>query len=252
MLEKKIYVLGDKSCGKSSLLEALTGQTPVPRGKNNKGGTARRCTEVTVPHKIKREGCCKCFSGFRGSRLATKQEKVTMIFKECEESEGRLRAMNYLDTDVILICFDVTSHSTLNNVKDMWLPEAKYYSPVEVPIILVGLKSDVNQIKRKESTAPSKETLKRRASSLFGRRVLDPTQRAATKLASEQSIFAYIVCSARDKRGIESLKQTISMAASMQATRCDSHCDYRPTAPLDHKNENSKISTPKVVSYGAV
>lgn len=228
MHEKKIYVLGDRSCGKSSLLEVLTGQSPIPRGKNNKkGGTARRCTEVNVAHKIKRDGCFSCFGRVR---LATKQEKVTLVFKEGDTDEGRLRAMNYLDTDLILVCFDVTSHSTLNSVKDMWLPEAKYYSPVEVPIIMVGLKSDV--IKNKDTTTtPSKETLKRRASSIFGRRVLDPTQRAADKLVAEQHLFAYITCSAKDKRGIDGLKQTISTAATMQATRCESHCECPPPPP---------------------
>lgn len=46
---------------------------------------------------------------------------------------------NYMDTDAIMLCCDVTHHDSLLSIERKWLPELKEYYP-NVPIVLVGLK----------------------------------------------------------------------------------------------------------------
>jgi len=246
MLEKKIYVLGDEGCGKSSLLYAITGEEAVTDPATHKV-YARRSTVVEIASMDKSKKpcflCCCCCLCCRKRclkdgqpKLTTKTEKITLIFIEALEEEGRMRAMNYLDTDAVLLCFDVTSYKTLEDLKDKWLPEVNYYCPDEVPIILVGLKGDAVK------PTPAKEPLRRRASSMFRVRKMDTTQREAERLVNEENIFAYVQCSSEDGRGLDDLKRTLTSAVTMSVTRS------RTASPNVSDNHNNKAYTPDDVT----
>ncbi len=45
-------------------------------------------------------------------------------------------------SDVVLMCFDVGRRSSLDNCREMWLPQIRRFCP-NTPIILVGCKNDV-------------------------------------------------------------------------------------------------------------
>jgi len=68
-----------------------------------------------------------------------------------QEDYARLRPLSYPNTDVFLICFSMTSRTSLNNIQQKWIPELMQYHkshPTEtnnkVPkFILVGNKQDL-------------------------------------------------------------------------------------------------------------
>jgi len=55
-----------------------------------------------------------------------------------------LRPLVYPQTDVFLLCFSVVMPSTLQNVKEKWIPEIRSQSK-KVPIVLVGTQSDLRE-----------------------------------------------------------------------------------------------------------
>lgn len=61
-----------------------------------------------------------------------------------QEDYDRMRPLSYPGTDVFIICFNLISPPSLNNVKFKWLPELKHHCP-DIPIILVGNKADLRR-----------------------------------------------------------------------------------------------------------
>lgn len=53
-------------------------------------------------------------------------------------------------SDVVLLCFSVTSHVSLRNCKATWFPEIRQFCP-QTPILLVGCKSDLRYMYRDET-----------------------------------------------------------------------------------------------------
>ena len=58
------------------------------------------------------------------------------------EDHNRLRPLAYPQTDVFLVCFDVTRRESYLNVKGKWLPELRHHLP-EVSVLLVATKIDL-------------------------------------------------------------------------------------------------------------
>lgn len=54
-----------------------------------------------------------------------------------QEDYEHLRLLAYPQTDIFLVCFSITSPASLENVKNIWCPEIKYYCP-NTPFFLVG------------------------------------------------------------------------------------------------------------------
>lgn len=59
-----------------------------------------------------------------------------------QEDYDRIRPLSYPSTNVFLICYSVTSPTSLENVKSKWYPEVAHHCS-GVPIILVGTKEDL-------------------------------------------------------------------------------------------------------------
>ena len=55
---------------------------------------------------------------------------------------GRLRPLSYPDTNVLLLCFSISSPDSLENIPERWVQEIKHFCP-NVPVLLVGLKKDL-------------------------------------------------------------------------------------------------------------
>jgi len=72
-----------------------------------------------------------------------------------QEDYDRLRPLSYPQTDVFLICFSIISPSSFDNVKSKWYPEIQHHAP-NVPIILVGTKSDLRGDSNRVSTLSAK------------------------------------------------------------------------------------------------
>ncbi|XP_066295877.1 rho-related protein racA-like [Branchiostoma lanceolatum] len=65
-----------------------------------------------------------------------------------QEDYDRLRPLSYPQTDIFLMCFDVSNRSSFENISEKWFPEVRHFCP-DIPIILVGTKTDL----RTETTA---------------------------------------------------------------------------------------------------
>ena len=53
-----------------------------------------------------------------------------------------LRKLTYPETDVFLVCFDLTNGSSRENILNVWIPELRERVGNTTPIILVGTKSE--------------------------------------------------------------------------------------------------------------
>jgi cell division control protein 42 len=59
-----------------------------------------------------------------------------------QEDYDRLRLIAYPNTDVFLVCFSTVLPSSLDNVREKWVPETSHHCP-NIPFILVGTQSDL-------------------------------------------------------------------------------------------------------------
>ena len=59
-----------------------------------------------------------------------------------QEDYDRLRPLSYPQTDVFLICYDVSRKSSFDNIISKWIPEIVHHCP-KTPYLIVGLKSDL-------------------------------------------------------------------------------------------------------------
>jgi small GTP-binding protein len=60
-----------------------------------------------------------------------------------QEDYDKLRPLSYPQTDGFLLCFSISSPNSFANIKSKWYPELVHYCGTNVPIVLVGLKSDL-------------------------------------------------------------------------------------------------------------
>ncbi len=65
-----------------------------------------------------------------------------MISFSPQEDYDRLRPLAYPQTDVFLVCFSVACPTSLENVREKWLPEVRHHmGPDCPPVLLVACKT---------------------------------------------------------------------------------------------------------------
>ncbi|KKY26754.1 putative rho gtpase rho [Phaeomoniella chlamydospora] len=121
VLRRKLVIIGDGACGKTSLLSVFTlGYFPthyVPTVFEN---------YVT------------------DCRVDGRSVQLALWDTAGQEDYERLRPLAYSKAHVILIGFSVDSPDSLENVRHKWVEEARERCP-NTPIILVGLKKDLRE-----------------------------------------------------------------------------------------------------------
>eukprot|EP00061_Rhincodon_typus_P002749 g18363.t1 len=123
-LRRKLVVVGDGGCGKTSLLFVLC-KDEFP--------------EDYVP---------TVFETYVAD-IEVNQKLVELALWDTagQEDYDRLRPLSYPDTNVILICFSVDNPDSLRNIPDKWMPEVRHFCP-SVPVVLVGNKKDLRSDQR--------------------------------------------------------------------------------------------------------
>ncbi|KAI8924974.1 P-loop containing nucleoside triphosphate hydrolase protein [Entophlyctis helioformis] len=136
-IRKKLVIVGDGTCGKTSLLMVQAGQAfpeqYVPTIFEN------YITKISLPNN------------------ASKSVELSLWDTAGQEDYDRLRPLSYPDTDVAVIAFAISNPDSFDNIREKWDPETKHFLP-NVPRILVGCKADlrdnpdiVNELRQKGS-----------------------------------------------------------------------------------------------------
>ncbi|XP_030619301.1 rho-related GTP-binding protein RhoD isoform X2 [Delphinapterus leucas] len=119
----KVVLVGDGGCGKTSLLMVFA------EGAFPESYTPTAFEQLTV-------------------NLHVRGKPVHLHIWDTAGQVGydRLRPLFYPDASVLLLCFDVTSPHSFDNISNRWYPEVNHFCK-EVPIIVVGCKTDLRKDK---------------------------------------------------------------------------------------------------------
>ncbi|KAI8879057.1 hypothetical protein K501DRAFT_325724 [Backusella circina FSU 941] len=159
-IRKKLVVVGDGYCGKTSLLHVFQhGSFP----------------EDYVP---------TVFENYISNIELEPGKTVELSLWDTagQEEYDRLRPLCYPETDVILACFAIDQIQSFDNIKDKWIPEMDHFL-YGVPRLLIGTKGDL-----RDNNARIAEL------SANGRNLISRDR--AEELARDLNI-QYIECSAR-------------------------------------------------------
>lgn len=122
VIRRKIVIVGDGACGKTSLLYVFTlGEFPTEYHPTVFENYATDC------------------------RVDGKPVRLTLWDTAGQEEYERLRPLSYSKANIILIGFALNAPDSLENAAVKWAQEVKQYCP-NAPIILVGLKKDLRPV----------------------------------------------------------------------------------------------------------
>uniref|UniRef100_A0A8C5LQ05 Ras homolog family member F, filopodia associated n=1 Tax=Leptobrachium leishanense TaxID=445787 RepID=A0A8C5LQ05_9ANUR len=123
--EVKMVIVGDGGCGKTSLLMVYAkGAFPETYAPSV---FEKYITTITIGNK---------------------DVDLHLYDTAGQEDYDRLRPLSYQDVNLVLICYDVTSPSSFDNVLIKWYPEVHHFCR-GVPIILIGCKTDLRKDKER-------------------------------------------------------------------------------------------------------
>ncbi|KAF7300184.1 Rho1 GTPase [Mycena kentingensis (nom. inval.)] len=119
-VRRKLVVIGDGACGKTSLLISFSeGRFPT----------------TYVP---------TVFENYVSDIYVDNTPVELALWDTAgQEDYDRLRPLSYPDTDVLLICFAIDNPDSLENAREKWIAEALHYCGDKIPIMLVGCKADL-------------------------------------------------------------------------------------------------------------
>ncbi|GAA5898614.1 hypothetical protein JCM5296_005941 [Sporobolomyces johnsonii] len=177
-LSRKVVVVGDGACGKTSLLNVFVhGNFPdvyEPTVFEN------HCVDVVVDDVT---------------------VEMSLWDTAGQEDFARLRSLSYSDTHVILLCFSVDQPVSLENVECKWVDEILEYCP-GVKLALVALKCDLRE------DMPTREKLAK-----LNQAPVEYEEGLA--VARRIRASRYLECSAKHDRGV---RETFEEAARVATT----------------------------------
>ncbi|KAL3852979.1 hypothetical protein ACJMK2_016576 [Sinanodonta woodiana] len=178
-VRKKLVVVGDGACGKTSLLVVFSKDVFM----DSYFPTVFETDLTTI-------------------EVDDKMIELVLWDTAGQEDYRSLRPFSYRDTDIFLLCFSVDNPDSFTNVSATWVPEVRYYSP-NVPIILVGNKIDLRD------NEDTKTELKRLGQSPV-------STQDGIELANKINAFAYVECSSKTREGIRNVFETAARAALLK------------------------------------
>jgi len=181
---KKLIVVGDGACGKTCLLYRF-GKDEFP-------------TEY-IP---------TVFENLATSLEVDGKMMELMLWDTAGQEEfDRLRPLCYPNTDVVLVCFSIDNPDSLENVRNVWIPEVRHFC-AKAPIVLVGNKKDLAN-----DPAILLDLQKRRLTTV--------TTSEAKHVAEKIGAFAYVENSAKTAEGVHDVFQTACRAMGTGKSRSD-------------------------------
>ncbi|KAK9448141.1 small GTPase superfamily [Limtongia smithiae] len=162
-IQRKIVILGDGACGKTSLLNVFT------------RGYFPQVYEPTVfenyVHDIFVDGTAV---------------QLSLWDTAGQEEFDRLRSLSYSDTHTIMLCFSIDSRDSLENVQTKWVGEIADHCE-GVKLVLVALKCDLR-------SSSNDEDVSRRKSYI--------SYEEGLAVAQKIGALRYLECSAKKNRGV--------------------------------------------------
>lgn len=196
VVERKIVILGDGACGKTSLLNVFT------------RGYFPQVYEPTV------------FENYVHDIFVDGQAMQLSLWDTAGQEEfDRLRSLSYSDTHTIMLCFSVDSRDSLENVQTKWVAEIVDHCD-GVKLVLVALKCDLRS--SEDSSPPATAAGEGEASaaedlSKAGANTTQPLKKLISyeeglAVAKKVGALRYLECSAKKNRGVNE--------AFTEAARC--------------------------------
>ncbi|ODV83202.1 hypothetical protein CANARDRAFT_177847 [[Candida] arabinofermentans NRRL YB-2248] len=182
-VQRKIVILGDGACGKTSLLNVFT------------RGYFPQVYEPTV------------FENYIHDIFIDGQQLQLSLWDTAGQEEfDRLRSLSYSDTHCIILCFSIDSHDSLENVKNKWVGEILEHCE-GVKLILVALKADlrVNEANSDENDENNNNNNTASATTLYnnaGQMKRLVTYDEGLIIAKEIGALRYLECSAMKNKGV--------------------------------------------------
>ncbi|CUM62699.1 uncharacterized protein PRCAT00000255001 [Priceomyces carsonii] len=189
-IQRKIVILGDGACGKTSLLNVFT------------RGYFPQVYEPTV------------FENYVHDIFIDGQSVQLSLWDTAGQEEfDRLRSLSYSDTHCIMLCFSVDSPDSLENVQSKWVGEIADHCE-GVKLVLVALKCDLrnnaqNDLENNEdeSTNPYSHS-----SDPYHHQKKLISYEEGLAVAKKVGALRYLECSAKKNRGVNE--------AFSEAARC--------------------------------
>lgn len=147
-------------------------------------------------------------------QVSVGEENATLLLFDTagQEDYDRLRILSYPGTDVFLLCFSVVCESSLANVEERWIPELRSSCGPEVPIILVGTKTDLRM---------DAETIEGHRQQKL--RII--TREEGSQLAKRIGAHKYLECSAITRAGLnEIFVEAILAVIDPNGQKADTSC----------------------------
>jgi len=181
-IRRKLVIVGDGACGKTSLLCSFAlGEFPKEY-------------QPTIFENYVAE-----------IRLDGKPVQLALWDTAGQEEYERLRPMSYSKSHVILIAFAIDTPDSLDNVSVKWVEEVRSICGSQIPIILVGCKSDL----RPPPSHPS-------ASEFV-------TREQAERVAQAIGARAYKECSALKIEGVDDVFEAATRASMLMREGVPTH-----------------------------
>ncbi|KAK2757968.1 Rho GTPase [Arachnomyces sp. PD_36] len=191
-VQRKLVLLGDGACGKTSLLNVFT------------RGFFPTVYEPTV------------FENYIHDIYVDNIHMELSLWDTAGQEEfDRLRALSYDDTQAIMLCFSVDTRDSLENVESKWVNEIAEHC-VGAKLVLVALKCDL-----REEVAEEKDdgTGQSRAKTAI-------TYNEGLEVARRIGALRYLECSAMKNRGVnEAFTEAARVALTVKPANSQSSSD---------------------------
>ncbi|TVY15979.1 GTP-binding protein RHO3 [Lachnellula arida] len=230
--KRKLVLLGDGACGKTSLLNVFTrGYVSLPSISLLSTNRPSSRIMFTASYLL-RPGSVFFPSTANGGIVQMLTTLVPDIFVDSvhielslwdtagQEEFDRLRSLSYDDTHAIMLCFSVDSKDSLENVESKWTSEIADNCQ-GVKIVLVALKCDLREQDNEDddSTEATNGAQQEKKPTISYNQGLEVARRIGA--------LRYLECSAMRNRGVnEAFTEAARVALSVKLAgeRSDSKC----------------------------